>query len=211
MRFNQMLILKSNIIFLLVVAICFVLLIQSCNLFKTRNPEEPIIDNNNGAYPPRTKAEVVISNFYKAVKEKNVDKYIDCLSDTLQNAKSEFYFLSASDASKYGDIFRNWNISGERQYFLTMINALGDNISPELDITGDRIDFSSSDSVIYIADYYLFVNHNNSTKINKASGAFQFTIVPNNSGLWSISKWQDIAHPKDTLSTWSVLKAQFLN
>jgi hypothetical protein len=192
----------------ILIIFAIILLLSSCNLFTTRNPETPNTGKSN--FQPPTSADIVISNFKYAVIEKNVDNYIQCFADTSQNTKRNFIFIASSEANAVFN-FQNWNVNSERQYFNSLINKTPLDNVPVIIFSNSRFDVSSTDSTVFTSDYYLYVNHSDSTFSKKFAGTLQFSLSPKSSGLWSIYQWIDSSPSgNDTIkSTWSMMKAKF--
>ena len=188
-------------------------MIWGCNLFSTRNPESPLVNNSN--FIPPTTPDLVLNNLQSSIKQKNVDNYISCFSDTNVNSKLQFIFTPSNDANEqFPNIFSSWNLSSERLYFNHLISNMDIGISPVLELSLISGYFPlGPDSVSFTCNYYLFAQHNRSLTPEKYSGKIQFTFIKNSStGWWSIRQWIDQAIINDTIpSTWSVLKAKFVN
>jgi hypothetical protein len=185
-------------------------LLAGCGLFKTRNPESP--DSGKTNYLPPTSADIVITNFTNAIKEKNAENYLACLSDSTSTQDRNYQFIPSSDAlSRYQGIFDNWNKASENRFFYTLKSNIPVNVSPILDLKNFpyQYDLSLPDSVIYTSAYTLDINYNLSGLPIQFSGTLQFAIHRNNNGYWYIQKWTDTKPTNDTTSTWSILKAQF--
>lgn len=186
------------------------ILISACNLFSTRSPETP--DTGKSSYQLPTSASIVISNFKNSIIEKNVDNYILCFADTSQGDKRNYIFFASSEANAlYSSVFQNWKINSERQYFNSLINKTPQDNFPTIIFSNSRFDIIVPDSAVFTTDYYLYINHTESTISKKFAGTLQFSISPKSSGLWSIYQWIDSSPSGiDTIkSTWSMMKAQF--
>lgn len=195
----------------LIIAFVTLTFAMSCNLFDTRDPEEP--DSGASNYEPPTSADIVISNFVSAIREKNTENYISCLYEQDPESGLEYEFSPTSSAkATYESIFSNWNIDAERNYFLSMVANMFDEINPELNLSGGNFESILPDSAVYVSDYYLKIDHNSETIPTEFSGQMRFTLKSTANGLWSIQKWIDVREPSDTIpDSWSNLKALFTN
>ena len=193
----------------------FLLSVTSCNLFKTRQPEDP--NTGQSSYHPPTSPDTVISNFINAILEKNSENYNLCFSDTSKSDKFNYYFISSSDASIYASLFQNWNIISEQRFFVSLITKISSDVQPEIIFSNStyHFDVKTPDSAVFITDYYLHVEHNLPSVNKTFAGTLQFTITSNpKNGLWGIYRWTDSrpSSATDTVkATWSILKAQFSN
>ncbi|MBM2816177.1 MAG: hypothetical protein HW421_2939 [Ignavibacteria bacterium] len=195
------------IIFCIITIFSFV----SCNLFSTRNPEEP---NTGGTIvePPST-PEILISNLIKSFQKKNAENYISCLSYSGRIDNSQFEFIPSAEAnSRYSSIFSLWDISSEHRAFISLASCFTVGNSPQVIFSHEVYDRSIPDSIIFVADYYLTAAHGKSNIPTIFSGRVQMTISKNAMGLLRIKRWIDTSKENDTIqNTWSILKAQFNN
>jgi hypothetical protein len=186
--------------------------ITACDLFSTRSPEEP--NTGKSSNQPATSPSIVISNFIYSIEEKNTQNYLSCLLETGESTTQSYNFIPSSEAlAQYFDIFKDWGIDKERQYFTNFLTKINTEVAPSLVLSNDRFDVLLPDSAVYIANYKLIISPNIQSLQNEYLGTLQFTIIPNNTGLWNISKWTDISITvNDTLKpSWSFLKAQLSN
>lgn len=188
------------------------LFIAGCDIFTTRTPENPVIVG--GTYTPPTSAALAIENLQNAIKEKNTENYMLCLADTTRNAKQHFFYFPSSDVSaRFISLFSAWSLSNERQYLLSLFSKLQPDDIPMLTLTKNRFDVLTPDSAIFVSDYELTANHSVTSAPTKVKGVIRLTLIPDRTGLWSISRWSDgnIESGSEIQSTWSELKAQFSN
>lgn len=197
---------------IVVLYVVFISLFTGCDLFSTREPEKPV--TSSGTFLPPTSASIVIENLQNAIKEKNAENYILCLADTTKNAKRSFQFTPSSDvAARYATLFSTWGIANERQYLITMLSKISSDDYPLLTLSNNRFDVITPDSAVFVSDYTLIANHTSATAPTKVTGVIRFTIIPDATGLWAISRWSDanLAQGGVIQSTWSEMKAQFSN
>ncbi|HQF42209.1 MAG TPA: hypothetical protein PK073_04780, partial [Ignavibacteriaceae bacterium] len=85
----------------------------SCNLFDTRNAEEP--DKGKSSFIPPVRAEDVIKNLKNSFIDKNVQNYIACFVDTLF-ANKKFSFSASSEAIALYQVFlQGWGLNEEKR------------------------------------------------------------------------------------------------
>jgi hypothetical protein len=187
--------------FLLLVVI---LNVFSCDVFKTRDPEEPSQAKSN--FLPPTSPDIVLDNLKNAISEKNSINYIQCLSD---NSSFNFTFVPPPDVrNKYLSVFLGWDIDSEKSYFENIKSHIMTNEKSELVMNGNYT-LSQTDSVIYNSDYVLTVSHDMASIPKIIKGNLQFSISRNKNNNWSITKWID--NRIENQFCWSELKAQFSN
>jgi len=198
----------KEMIMLLLMVVSFSIILQSCGIFETRDPESPTDDKSS--YLPPTSANIVISNFINAIQEKNTENYIANFSANTNDFPYSFQ-PTANAYAIYTSLFETWDIDDERRSFLAMISNLSEETKPVLAISNQKFDVLSPDSAVFIADYILNLSHNLGSIDTDFSGTLQFTIIPKSDGLWYIQRWVDIKTQLDSLESWSILKAVFAN
>lgn len=195
-----------------IVLLLFILLIQGCDLFNTRTPEDP--DTGRSTFQPPTQPSIVVSNFRNAISEKNIDNYLLCFSDnSVDSSIGKFIFHPSVDASTlYPGLFDNWGSENERKYFNSLKSRLPSDINPIILFKNESYGISQPDSVVITYKYYLKLNFVDNSIDKEYAGTIQLTLVSQKNGLWSIFRWQDIKSPNDTIdATWSKLKGQMIN
>ena len=187
-----------------------IILITGCNLFETRNPEEP--DTGRPSFQTPTSASVVILNFQNAILEKNVENYEACFADSVQTKNYHYIFTPTGEANGlYPLVFSMWDISSERRAFNSLVSNMKKDDYPKLDINFINPE-PFQDSIVYIGDYSLTLTHSVATIPEKFAGKLQLTIVQGEDGLWYVYRWIDTKTENDTIpDTWSIMKALFYN
>lgn len=182
------------------------MLFNSCGLFETRSVEPPTVIRSTFIQP--TSPDIVLTNLNYAVAEKNLDNYMRCLVDTNFSLRRYRFFPDAFSQSSF-PVFNNWNLNNERAYFSNLISFTEPGSSSNL--FPDNIIISTSiDSAILDMNYILVFNHNRQNVAKETKGKLRFVMGADSRGLWSIHSWYDfVVNNNDT--TWSVLKANFVN
>ncbi len=178
---------------------------------QTRTPEDPTAAR--GSFTPPTSASVVIDNFRNAVIEKNTENFMLCLADAPSRSNYPYVFEPSSEVgSRFSTLFNSWSTQKERQAFLSFVSRLASEERPILEYLSSNVAFTSPDSIVFVSDYTLTAPIIVTGIPTTLTGTMIFTITPEPSGLWSISRWSDSKRAADTSeSTWSVLKAQLSN
>lgn len=172
--------------------------IQSCDIFQTRDPEQPI--QGTSSITPPDLPEIVLENLRNAISQDNTDNYIKSFGDTT------FHFVPTTEvAAQYTGIFHDWSIDDERNYFRNL--GAPQNGTPYLTFENQQKTQISSDSVLYIMDYTLYFPHRRQGIPQLAFGKMQLEMRPDAHRLWYIATWHDYTTTTD--STWSYLKARF--
>jgi hypothetical protein len=189
-----------------------IIILGGCNLFSTRNPEEP--DETKGTYEPPLDPETVMFNFEFSVTEMNLQNYSSCFWQNKGSTGPEYFFIPTSEtAGLYPSVFSMWNYDAERKYFSSLISNITSGKNPELMLKNQEYTYKSSDSAIFQADYIITIDHSKSGIPKTFGGKLEMALYPDKSnGLWSIRRWTDNKLPSDSIEfSWSDMKAQFYN
>jgi hypothetical protein len=172
------------------IAICFVLI--SCDLFKTRTPEEPSQQSSN--YVPPTEPSLVLQNMVSEFQGGDAVHYKNSFSDVFS------FTPSTSAQGKYGIDWTAWNSTQEQSYFKNLFVQFN---NANIILTFESILPTQINSTTYeVVTAYSLTLPIEAGVIKKFNGQVQFTFVQDPSGSWSINRWVDIG----TDSTWSDLK-----
>jgi hypothetical protein len=191
--------------FSLIVIVLMSILVSSCELFSVREPEEPLLGTGGVFLQPDT-PNAVLDNLINAIREMNAINYLNCLSPIE-------YRYNPANLGNIGDpgTWDGWSRVEEDRYFKNLASA-AENLSGH-SLTFDDIqrnDLSPQEQQI-VANYALVVNTNRNTSSrvpNRITGQVIFILRSDNSGLWSIVSWTDIATNPEY--NWSQLKAEFI-
>ncbi len=180
-----------RLILLISSMLCFSLM--SCDLFKTRTPEEP--SQQSSTYVPPTDASIVLQNMVYAFQNGDVVNYSKSFSDV-----SFIFSPSTSAVSKYGIDWTAWSIAQEQTYFKNLLVHFNNS---SIILAFESIAPTQLNSTTYQAETaYSITLPVEAGVIKKFIGQVQYTLVQDQSGLWYISRWVDVG----TDSTWSDLK-----
>jgi len=175
------------------IALCFSLM--SCDLFKTRTPEEPSQQSSN--YIPPTEPSFVLQNMMSEFQGGDVVHYTNSFS-------SAFSFTPSTSAQgKYGVDWTAWSITQEQNYFKNLFVHFNNS---SITLTFESISPTQINSTTYqMVTAYSLTLPAQTGVIRKFNGQVQFTLVQDQLGSWSINRWVDVG----TDSTWSDLKGAF--
>ncbi len=182
------------------------LIFVSCQLFKTRSPELPTEISGQSNWKQPITPDITLENLRNAIYDRNTENYIRCFIDSNFSDK-KFTFIPTQEAQvQYPEIFRNWNLNSERNYFNNIkANVPSGNVS-ELILSGS---FQSlgTDSAVYYATYLVNFQHTLKDIPQSARGNLQFYLASDRNGNWAIYKWIDLKIQNEF--SWSELKAKF--
>lgn len=182
------------------------LIIAGCDLFSARSVEPPSEPRSTFTQP--TSPDIVLANLSFAIAEKNSDNYIRCLVDTNFSQRRFRYFPDAVSQSTY-PVFLSWNVFHERNYYTNLISSTDQNASTNLFLSNTSIN-TGIDSAVVDSEYLLVYNHNRQNLAKITKGNLRFILGTDVRGLWSIHSWYDFINTAND-TTWSVLKANFVN
>jgi hypothetical protein len=189
-----------NFVFILLITA-----ISGCDIFKTREPENPVQSRNT--WIPATTIEILLDNFKSSLNEKSTENYLRCLVDSTLTGKSFEFIPSVESFANYSVIFLSWKLQSERTYFENLKSKLKDESGITLSLFNEDRGTILGDSVNYSADYLLIVNHSVENLPKEFQGHLQFTLMRDVKGEWSILRWKD--NKKNENLTWSDLKGRF--
>jgi hypothetical protein len=180
--------------------------VVSCNLFKTRAPDEPSEQSSN--YVPPTEPSLVFQNMVNAFHDMNSVNYLRSFADTV-SSDFVFTFEPAPQARlRYSGSFIEWTKLSEQQYFTALQSKLQTGTTPTLEFLTLTQQGIAPDSIQYEATYRLTVPHTQSNIPTQVQGSAQFFLVSDRSRNWVIRRWDDFAQNQND-STWSDLKGLF--
>jgi hypothetical protein len=173
-----------------------------CDFLSTRNPEAP--ETNNSGFVPPTSSDIVITNLVRAVSDLNVDDYIACFNE------DDFTFEPAAEEYlQYQSIFSEWDLLSEKSYFNALISEKQDAGESKLTISELEKELIAGDSTVISAKYNWKIE-NIGIDSTGYSGELRWTMIRDESGLWSIKKWSDYRIENESNDdTWSLIKAVF--
>lgn len=188
---------KFLIIFLSTIAI-------SCDLFTTRDAEEPNQNRSNFVTP--SSASLVIQNLKNSLSDKNVQNYLSCFVDTLFTDK-EYSFSASSEALSLYQM-HDWGVQQENGYFNAVITKVPKDFPISLTLTDTVYSSLGGDSLIYSASYFLNVPFQSGDPYPlNYSGNLEFRMLRDERSIWAIYFWKDTK--SQTLPSWSELKGSF--
>jgi len=182
----------------------FLMFISSCDLFSTRDAEEPTQPRTN--LPQAFERETLIENLTLSYRDKSLFDYMNCFSDS-QFSRKHFAFTASSEAASQYPSLNDWNMRSEENFFTNIIAA-----SQEIPFTlllSDSKFSQQGDSVIYTASYSLTTPFKDTAVPQNYQGDLIFYLIQDNNLIWRIYFWQDFKRG-DTPS-WSELKGRFAN
>ena len=185
-------------------SICFLsffIIFQSCDIFESREPENP--NETKSSYRVPVEPTDVIENLKNSFKDKNSNDYKKNFSTGSPLVDRNFYFVPSSNDLNI--IPADWTVAQEFQYFNNLVIQVPQNIPLTLTLTDEQYDLQA-DSAIYAAKYLISVPVQNSVPINY-EGNLRFIMTTDINAAWVIYYWEDIAN--QDIKSWSNLKSEY--
>lgn len=184
---------RMLVLFLLCVALGW-----SC--FEIRPVEPPSSSSSDWVSP--TDYNILLDNLKQAVAEGNPQNYLRCFD------QENFVFSPAGILFNNNEtVWLNWSLLDEQAYLDNMLAEFGPS-GNSLSILEADLQDVAADSMRYVGEYTLRINHQDTTLTTLFKGQLQFLIRLNAFNEWEIEKWADIeTHPD---SSWSLLKLRFI-
>ena len=177
------------------------IIFQGCDLLSTRDPELP--DAGRSSFIPATTPDLLFNNLKNSLKEKVVENYIGCFVDPAFLNRPYIYIPSAGSGIQF-DVFLDWNVYSERQYFNNVKAAASENSPIVLQLLNE-ISNIVGDSAIYQYEYELTIPFQEESTLYK--GICSFHIRNDSRSQWVITRWEDIKNQE--FPSWSDLKGQY--
>jgi hypothetical protein len=182
--------------FVMALGIALLFSMMSCDLFKTRTPEEP--SQHSSTYVPPTDVLLVLQNMVSAFQDGDAVNYTKSFSET------SFSFEPATSArTKYGGELMSWDKTKEQRYFEKVLNHFSNNARVVLEFDPFTPTYNNNTSQVETA--YHITLPLDAGVIKKFNGKVQYTLSQDQSGFWSINQWVDVEINVSD-STWSDLK-----
>ncbi len=181
------------------------LVLSSCDIFDTREPEQP--SQSNCFTQPPTRPLIAVGNLESAVVQKCPDNYGLVFSPS--SGTRPFVFVPSTEGQEqYSAVFASWRSEDELSYFRNLVaKGRTNGFSSLFLVPTDSL--ITADSVMYSFDYTLTFEHTEPGFPSTARGNMQLTLAPDATNFWMIVRWSDFKTTADI--TWSLFKGKFGN
>jgi len=161
-------------------------------------PGQPVSD-----WVSPTDYEILLQNLREAIAQGNTQNYLRCFQqDSLRFAPAATLFNDNES------IWLNWSIFDEQAWFDNMLANLSTGAGNSLILQQQDLQDVTADSLRYVGEYTLRINHTDTTLTTLFQGQLQLLIKANSFNEWEIHRWTDIELYPD--SSWSELKLRFV-
>jgi hypothetical protein len=177
----------------------FLLLLTAC--FRTREVEPPSATSSDWVSP--TDHNILLANLTRAVNQQNVQNYLRCF------AAEKLRYLPATQSYTGNQIiWDSWSWQDEQTWFSNLKSNLGLSSGNSLSLSQVDLQAFSSDSLRYIGNYDMVMNHTDTSLTVRFIGQLEFLCKVNAFNEWEIARWTDFeTHPD---SSWSRLKLNYV-
>ncbi|MEO0470124.1 MAG: hypothetical protein AAF206_10925 [Bacteroidota bacterium] len=179
------------------IVLCLVL--SAC--FSVRPVEPPGTTASDWISP--TDYEILLNNLQTAIAKGNVQNYVRCF-----NQESLRFLPAAALVNNNENIWLNWAIQDEQTYLNNVLADLAVSTGNGLSLQETDLQDVTADSLRYVGDYTLTLNHSDTSLTTLFRGQMQLTIKLNTFNEWEIHRWTDIEVFPD--SSWSELKLRYV-
>ncbi len=185
--------------------IVLLIIFSGCDIFETRDPENPNTPRTN--WIPPTTPKLLLSNLKNAMDDKSTENYLNCFVDSTLTGKSFSFIPTSEGFTLFPLLFSNWTLANEKSYFENIKSKLKENSSFYLSYFNENEGTITGDSLTYSSDYTIFLDHGVVDVPKDYQGHLQFTLIRNSRGEWAVSFWKDSR--LNEFPTWSELKGRF--
>lgn len=200
--------------------IAAMLMLSSCGIFDTREPEPP--ETGNGfIWVDATSYQTLLANFEGSIEALDAENYkrvfISPSDSLLPSGSTVFSFLynpSLDPSSRV--VFDNWNTESERNYLSRLKSVLVNSARLSLSLENLQSQQSTANQVAVTADYTLNIPSTSTEVVpNTVTGflTMQFRKVKTERGTeeWRIVTWADQDPKGGKAYSWTDLKASLSN
>ncbi|MEM0996600.1 MAG: hypothetical protein AAGN35_05960 [Bacteroidota bacterium] len=167
----------------------------------TRDVEPPVQANSDWISP--TDYTILLDNLQRSVGQRNVQNYLRCFQ------QDAFVFQAATPVFTGNEIiWGDWSWQDEQAWFNNVRQNLGLTSGNTLLLNEVDLQSFSSDSLRYIGEYDLTMNHTDTSLTVRFVGQLEFLCKVNSFNEWEISRWIDYETRID--SSWSRLKLSYV-
>ncbi len=180
---------------------CGWLSLLSVGCFNVRPIEPPSSSASSWVSP--TDYQILLINLQTAIAQGEVQNYLRCF-----NQDSLRFFPAANLINNHENVWQNWSILDEQAYFENVQANLSVSSGNSLVLEETDLQDVSADSLKYVGDYVLRINHADTSLTTLFRGQLQLVVKINPFNEWEIHRWTDIEIYRD--SSWSELKLNYI-
>ncbi|MBD3381629.1 MAG: hypothetical protein GF404_05460 [candidate division Zixibacteria bacterium] len=175
--------------------------------FSSRDPQTPATEQ--GTFIQPSEPQLVLLNLEFAYEEQVITNFIRCLD-------SSFFFKYDFINEQFGVEDSGWTFASELKLTENLFNNLLADTTLSISITLTDLEqttdqFFDTSAVLYRSYLISSVRHQDgmvSTDSTTFKGTSIFTLIENEQGLWSISKWED-QHQRTDRPSWADFKNNY--
>ncbi|MCI4668361.1 MAG: hypothetical protein MRZ79_09495 [Bacteroidia bacterium] len=181
------------------ISILMAVLALSC--FSIREVEPPLTTDSDWVSP--TDYELLLDNLEQSIIMGNTQNYLRCFNQDSLAFTPVSRLLNDNES-----IWLNWSSLDERTYLDNLFQDLSVSSGNSVILSELDLQNVTSDSLRYVGNYLLRINHNTEDLTTLFKGQMQLVIKLNSFNEWEIHRWIDIETAVD--SSWSSLKLAYI-
>jgi hypothetical protein len=168
---------------------------------RTRDVEPP--DQTSSDWISPTDYTILLDNLERSIAQKNVQNYLRCFR------QDAFHFVPSTPVYSGNELLWNgWSWQDEQAWYSNVLENLGLSSGNSLSFREVDLQSFSSDSLRYIGEYDLRVNHTDTALTVHFRGQLEFLCKINTYNEWEITRWVDYETRAD--SSWSRIKLNYV-
>lgn len=177
------------------------LAILAISCFRVRPVEEP--GSSNSAWVSPTDYQILLRNLQTSISQRNSQNYLRCFNPDV------FRFTPAASLRTNNEaVWQSWSSLDEQTYLENVFARLAVTSGNSLNLEQTDLQDVTADSLRYVGNYQLRINHGDTTLTDLFRGQIQLVIKLNAFNEWEIHRWTDVETFRD--SSWSLLKLRFV-
>ncbi len=119
------------------VTIFALLSLTACDIFTTRDAEDPEEGRSN--YTTPSEPEILIQNLINSFSDKDANNYVKSFTDPTFSNKVFFFLPTSSALQTWSNIWIDWDVDKEFQYFQNLVNAAPEDLPIILSFSGHEL------------------------------------------------------------------------
>lgn len=168
---------------------------------RTRDVEPP--DQSSSDWISPTDYTILLDNLERSIGQKNVQNYLRCFR------QDAFRFVPSTAVYTGNELlWDGWSWQDEQAWYSNVLENLGLSSGNSLEFREVDLQSFSSDSLRYIGEYDLRINHTDTSLTVHLRGQLEFLCKINTYNEWEITRWVDYETRLD--SSWSRIKLNYV-
>lgn len=172
--------------------------------FAMRDPEPPVLEQSG--WEPAHSPVQLITNFQKAIAERDLEKYERCFVDANFSEKQFLFVPDPGVFSSHIATFENWSLDNEIKTMRQAFQYVPDDSISQLTWEETIREIMAPDTAVLIRTFELKLGHTQTDLPRFYTGQISLRLLEDQRGEWVIFRWEDTQSVPEQKS-WSFLKA----